>query len=171
MIRNIGQTRKLTPEECDDLLSDVMFIFWKKLDSFLYDRRRGRFRQYLSKITHFAAIKIFNRNHWQFQPETMDVPTEYPEGIDVVCMEEWRKFLLNRALEDLEQSVDTEMYQIFYMSAIQERPVKEIAAITRRTPNNIYVIRSRCLKKLRKLINGYRQCEEAELARHSHKNI
>ena len=63
MIRAIGQKRALSPEECDELLTDVMVIFWKKMESFTYDRRRGKFRAYLSRITHYAACKIRDREH------------------------------------------------------------------------------------------------------------
>ena len=82
-------------------------------------------------------------------------------------MDEWHNFILEKAMDDLEQSVDTETYQIFCMSFLQHRPIAEISAITRKTANNIYVIRSRCLKKLKKLVSMYRQYEEEELAGHS----
>lgn len=170
MISHIGQQRNLTPEECDDLMVEVMVIFWKKISAFVYDPGRGRFRSYLSRITEFAAMKIFRRNRDEdliFAGFGDDL--EYPNDVDSVYMAEWQAFILERALEDLKDSVDTDSYQVFYMSVVQNRPTREIAAITRKTANNIYVIRSRCLRKLRSLIAQYRQCEEAELQRHSSK--
>lgn len=168
MINHIGQQRNLTADECDDLMVDVMVIFWKKVAAFIYDPERGRFRNYLSKITDYAAMKIFRRNRNEdlvLSGSGDDI--EYPNDVDSVYMAEWQAFILERALEDLKNSVDTDSYQVFYMSVVQKRPVKEVSAITRKTSNNIYVIRSRCLKKLKELIAGYRQCEESELMRHS----
>jgi DNA-binding LytR/AlgR family response regulator len=118
--------------------------------------------------TDYAAMKIFrrNRNEDLVLAGSGD-DLEYTNDVDSVYMAEWQAFILERALEDLKNSVDTDSYQVFYMSVVQKRPVKDIAAITRKTSNNIYVIRSRCLKKLKELIAGYRQCEESELMRHS----
>ena len=170
MIREIGARRHLSPEECDDLLIDVMVIFWKKIDEFIYDRQRGRFRGYLAKITQFAVLKIRARKRREV-PVPADLPPEYPSEVDAHYMDEWRDFLLEKALEELQAHVDTETYQVFYMSVFQHRSVAEIAAITRRTPNNIYVIRSRCLKRLREIVAELRQCAESELAGHSHSTI
>ena len=62
MIRHIGALRGLTPSECDDLMIDVMVIFWKKVDRFVYDPERGRFRSYPGAIADLAALKIFGKN-------------------------------------------------------------------------------------------------------------
>ena len=173
MIHFIGKKRQLTPEECDDLMVDVMMIFWRKMDSFFYDPKRGKFRSYLGKIANLSAFRIFNRNHKQNSvnvPFPEEYPEEYPEDIDWNYMKEWQDFLLEKALEELKNEVDTEIWQTFYMSTIQQRPIEEVAAVTRKSPNNIYVIRSRCLKKLRSIIAAYRELGENELAGNSPKN-
>lgn len=158
MIYRIGRKRGLTDEECDDLLTDVMVIFWKKMDSFIYDRDRGLFRNYLARIAHFAAIKLFAGR--KSEKLCFSDGTEYPPEIDQIYMDEWRDFILNKALEDLQMIVDTETYQVFYMLFVQQRPVAEISSVTRKTANNIYVIRSRCLRKLRMIIENYRKAGE-----------
>ena len=168
MISRVGEKRHLTAEECDDLMIDVMVIFWKKVDSFLADPNRGKFRTYLTAVAAKAAEKIFRKNRQQPPPAVED---DYPDDIDVYYMEEWRNFIFKQALEELQEAVDTDTYNVFYMSVVQKRPVEDIAKVTRKTPNNIYVIRSRCTKKLKQLIANYRQREESELIRHSHKNI
>ena len=156
MIRFIGKKRQLTSEECDDLQTEVMVIFWKKMNAFLYDPARGKFRSYLGRIANLAAFRIYKKNHGK---ELMNVPLveNYPADINVDYMEEWQNYLLGKALEDLKNQVDTEIYQVFYRSTIQKRPIEEVVAVTRKTANNIYVIRSRCLKKLRRIIADYRK--------------
>ena len=165
MIYRIGHKRNLTKEECNDLMTDVMVIFWKKLDSFIYDRGRGLFRSYLARIAHFAAIKLFVSRQCEdlFDYDNL----EYPPEIDQIYMDEWRDFVLQKALEDLQSVIDTETYQVFYMLFVQERPVSEISLVTRKTPNNIYVIRSRCIKKLTAIIENYRKFGEASSSRNA----
>ena len=131
--------------------------------------RRGKFRSYLKKISDYAAMRIMkSKCREESVPE--ELFPEYPGEVESACMEEWQKFIIEKALEELALAVDTESYQIFYMSFFQKRPAKEIAAITRKSTNNIYVIRSRCLKKLREIISSIRQCEETELLSRSSKN-
>ena len=157
MVRTVGRKRRLTPDECDDLMVSVMLIFWKKLDTFVYDRQRGKFRSYLARIADFSAQKIYKKNHPRSELVLHSQLVDYPEGIDEVHMEEWRNFVLAQAMEELQKTIDTETYQVFYMSLIQKRPVAEIAELTRKTPNNIYAINSRCRKKIKAFIASYRK--------------
>ena len=163
MIHSIGKRHNLSKEECDDLMVEVMLIFWKKLDNFIYDRSKGKFRSFLSRISDLAAIKIYKKNHSKnFTGEIRDLP--YPAEVDEKYMQEYQDFILDKALDNLKESVDTETYEVFYMSVFQDRPVTEIALVTRKSPGSIYAIRHRCLKKLKNLINTYRQYEENNLA-------
>ena len=86
------------------------------------------------------------------------------------AMDEWRDYLMQKALEELQNSVDTVTYQAFYMLVFQKRTIAEVSAVTRKTPNTLYGIRSRCTRKLKSIITTYRQFDSLELPIHSHKN-
>ena len=171
MIRFIGQKRGLTPDACDDLMIEVMTIFWKKMDNFLYDRERGNFRSYLGRIANYCAMRFWakKKRNESFMLQDSAMVAAYPVEVDTGIMEEWHNYILELALEDLKQNMDTETWQVFYMSVVQKRPPGEISAITRKSLNNIYVIRSRYLAKLTKLIAEYRQLDEEMLGAHSHR--
>lgn len=168
MIRKIGVRRQLSPADCQDLHSEVMTIFWRKMDSYIYDRCRGSFRGYLSGLAESAVGRFFRRGPGEPASEES---ADYPPEIDRLYMDEWRDFLLQKAIGDLKQVIDTETYQVFLMSVIQNRPIRDIAAVTRKTPNNIYVIRFRCLRKLRQLVQAYRQREETARDGSSQRNM
>ena len=86
-------------------------------------------------------------------------------------MDEWRDFLLKQAMGDLRESVDAVSYQVFHMSFIGRHTIREISAVTRKSPNAIYIIRSRCIRKLKKIIAAYRQFgEESFSFLHSQRN-
>ena len=171
MIQFIGEKRGLSPEECDDLMIEVMTIFWKKMDDFLYDRERGNFRSYLGRIANYCAMRFWakKKRNESLVLQDSSMVAAYPVEIDTGIMEEWRNYILELALEELKQNMDTETWQVFYMSVVQQRQPGEISAITRKTLNNIYVIRSRYLAKLTKLIAEYRQLDEEMLGAHSHR--
>ena len=101
MIVAIGRNRHLSEEECDELLQDVMRIFWKRMERFTYDPDKGKFRGYLSRITHYAAMKKWN----QRGPETVteeSIPEEYGDEVDRALMEEYESFILREALKEVE---------------------------------------------------------------------
>ena len=166
MIFHIGQQRYLSTEECEDLKIEVMTIFWSKMEEFVYDSSKGKFRSYLSQIADFCAQRRFSllRRHKNL---LNSLKNEYPEEVDSQYMDEWRQFLLQQAMEELKRSVDMVTYQVFHMSFIQQRPIADICTITRKTANNVYIIRYRCFNKLRKLLKEYRQFSEMEFLRHS----
>ena len=167
MIRSVGRRHYLSEAECDDLMADVMVVFWRKLNSFLYDPHKGKLRHYLSRIAFFSTLK---RRRHEVNADDLNIQDgEYPAEVDDAVMEEWRNFILNEALEELKNDVDSEIYQIFDMSFVQNRSVEDICAITGRSANSVYVIRSRCLKKLRTIIASYRELEETELLRRSNR--
>ncbi|MBQ9502166.1 MAG: sigma-70 family RNA polymerase sigma factor [Lentisphaeria bacterium] len=160
MVRHIGTQRGLSAVECDELMADVMLIFWRKIDSFFYDPGRGRFRSYLATIADFAARKIFRNN--RKKPE-IPFTGDYPADVDAAEMEEWRDHLLKTALAELRESVDTVTYEAFYMLAVQGRPVEEVSAVTRKSANTLYGIRFRCTRKLKRIISAYRKLEDGAL--------
>ena len=161
MIRQIGTSRGLTPTECDDLMVDVMVIFWRKMETFVYDPERGRFRSFLGTIADFAALKILRRH--RELPETPLI-ADYPAEVDSAEMEEYRRYIWGKALEELRESVDTVTYQAFYMLFCQGRSVEEVSAVTRKSANTLYGIRHRCIRKLKRIIAEYRRFEDEALS-------
>ena len=167
MIADIGRRRGLTPEEQEELSNEVLLTFWKKVDSFVYDRSRGTFRGYLAVIANFISLRLFRKRQLRENRFVEAAPEEYPGEVDPSIMEEWRNFVLEKALEELQAQVDTETWETFHMSFVQRRPVEEVSSVTRKSPNNIYVIRSRCLKRLRVILASFRQSGDSELSGHS----
>lgn len=169
MIRYTGTKRGLSEDECQELMTEVMVIFWNKMDDFIYDRSKGHFRSYLCRIADFVSLK-YRRYKEKKLPTVPPPQNEYPGDINAEYMEEWRNFLLEKALEELKKSVDTTTFQAFYMLVFQQKDIKEVSAVTRKSANTIYNIRFRCTKKLKEIIDYYRTVEEAELSStHSHK--
>ena len=77
MIRFVGKKRQLTPAECDDLMVDTMTVFWQKMNDFVYDRERGKFRSYLGRIANYCAIRIFSR--MRFRSKISPTAASLPE--------------------------------------------------------------------------------------------
>lgn len=151
MIVAIGRRRGLTEAECDDLLQETLTIFWQRLDRFVYQPEKGKFRGYLSRMAGQIAARIRDRRLVPVPP----MP-EYDSDVDGRIMHEWEDFVLGKALDELKNRISTESFEAFYLSAVQGIPVRQVAAVTGKTPNNIYNLRSRCLAALREILREIR---------------
>ena len=53
-----GRRFGMNHQECEDLLQQVMFQFFKGVDRFEYRKSLGRFRSYLNTVIHNTAVSI-----------------------------------------------------------------------------------------------------------------
>lgn len=155
MIIAIGKTRNLSQEECNELQQNVMHVFWKRMEQFVYEPKQGKLRGFLSRIAHISAIKIYQKRIPPGETEALDACSDEDETTRQL-MTEGKELLLEMALDKLKQRINTDTYETFHLSVIQERPIAEVAGIVRKTPNNIYNIRNRCMTMLKEIIEEYR---------------
>ncbi|MBQ9336080.1 MAG: sigma-70 family RNA polymerase sigma factor [Lentisphaeria bacterium] len=148
MILAVGKQRGIAPDDCEDLVQEVMLVCCRRISRFFYDRSKGRFRSYLYAVIKHSAWRMLR----QEAPDAPEPPLEYEEGIDRIFMEEYERFLTDSVLALLRERVSTQTYSAFEMLAIQQLPVKEVSQITRKTPAALYLIRHRCMRILRQCI-------------------
>lgn len=150
MIVAIGKSHNLTQEECDDLLQNTMTTFWRRLNGFVYQPEKGKFRGFLSSIAHGCAIRIWKKRGKH--EISMEKLPEYSAPVDQTFMEEWEHFVLERALEELKKRISTDCFEAFHLSCIENVPIPDVVRVTGKTANNIYNIRSRCVTLLRNIL-------------------
>lgn len=152
MIYGIGIARNLSPNECEDLLQEVALICCKKLQTFVYNPDKCRFRSFLYKIAENVA---FNLGRKQKKNATIQISEDYksiPE-LDIKFMQEYEQFLLERSFLILKNSISSESYLAFDMLFRQELPIKEVVAQTGMSAGALYTLKHRCLKKLHLIIS------------------
>jgi DNA-directed RNA polymerase specialized sigma24 family protein len=64
---------------------------------------------------------------------------------------EWERSLLEECLECVRQEVETATFQAFEMTALQQRPVPEVAETLGIAQTTVYNARHRVVKRLREL--------------------
>ncbi|MBQ4336760.1 MAG: sigma-70 family RNA polymerase sigma factor [Lentisphaeria bacterium] len=152
MIFGIGKSRKLSKEECEDLLQEVALICSNKLQDFIYDPARCRFRTFLYKIAENVSFNISRRKN---KIRCLPLKNDYavvPE-LDIKFMQEYEQFLLDRSFLILKNSISSESYLAFDMVFRQKIPVEEVVACTGFSAGALYTLKHRCLKKLRRIIS------------------
>ena len=86
------------------------------------------------------------------QTPDLELLPEYDNGIDRIFMEQYERFLAETVLARLRERVSSQTYSVFEMLVLQQLPVEEVSAVTRKPPAAFYLIRHRCLRILRRCI-------------------
>ena len=151
MILAIGRKLHLPEKDSEDLMQEVAAVCHRRLQTFIYDRDRCRFRSFLFQVTANLSRNLRRKDrtavHAKFAPDETAAP-----GLDEAILREYEQFILDRSFLVLKESVDSETYLAFEMLFIEDRPVPEVAALTGKTANTLYSIKHRCLKKLQAII-------------------
>ncbi len=158
MIVMIGRRHQLSEADCEDLLQRVMLVCFRRLQSFVYQPERGRFRNFMARIAHNISCSM-HRGACRTVP-VKETITDYDEDVDRGFMREYEAFLLDRALAVLREEISRENYSAFELLVLQEKPVDEVIRLTGKRAETLYVIRHRCNKKLQRIFRDFEQALE-----------
>ena len=156
-IVDLGCFKGLTPDECADLVQNVMIRFFRRVEAgFKYDPSLARFRTFFSRLVKGCIYDLLRRReHPQAaSPELADADDgDRPdELLDMAIMEKWRSILREEALLELARRVDEKTFQAFERYALDGRPPRETAKLLGMSVGSVYVAKTRCVKILRETI-------------------
>ena len=170
IIGSLGNLKGLTPEECDDLVQEVMLCFFKNSKTFVFNPQIARFRTYFGRI---IQARIFDLLRRRYQSNRLASGMVEPDGSELETPDfllneallcEWRKLLLEDALALLRERVAPETYLAFDLHMRQSLPVEEVTRTLSVNRQFVYTAKTRCLKILKQTIADWnRQDPELEL--------
>lgn len=170
IIVSLGNLKGLTPEECDDLVQEVMLCFFKNSKTFVFNPQIARFRTYFGRI---IQARIFDLLRRRYQSNRLASEMVEPDGSELETPDfllneallcEWRKLLLEDALALLRERVAPETYLAFDLHMRQSLPVEEVTRTLSVNRQFVYTAKTRCLKILKQTIADWnRQDPELEL--------
>jgi RNA polymerase sigma-70 factor (ECF subfamily) len=144
----------LQASDAADLVQDVFVVLLRKLPEFHYDRQKS-FRGWL----HTVVVNKFR----EWRRRAVPVTTEGAEALDEVVAldefsafqeEEYRRNLVQRALELLRPEFPERVWQAFWEYAVRGRPPDEVAAELGLRTGSIYAAKSRVMTRLREEVSG-----------------
>ena len=170
IIVSLGGLKGLTPEECEDLVQEVMLCFFKNSRTFVFNPQLARFRTYFGRI---IQARIFDLLRRRYQSNRLASGMVEPDGSELETPDfllneallcEWRKLLLEDALALLRERVAPETYLAFDLHMRQSLPVEEVTRTLSVNRQFVYTAKTRCLKILKQTIADWnRQDPELEL--------
>jgi RNA polymerase sigma factor (sigma-70 family) len=153
--RVIQNIKIITPVDLEDIVQEVMLISWKKLPEFVYTPEKGRFRSWISTITHrtaYAFKKKKNKSEvFQGSVKSEELQQGLSPEIDQVCQDEWEKHVSETAWENIKTKFDPQVLETFKRLASGEKG-EIVAKELNLSQNSVYVYKKRVMAALQKEI-------------------
>lgn len=165
LIYNYVLKQGVKEDEAMDLMQETLLSVAKAFRKGLYDPKAGSFKCWLLCVTHNRVTDHFRRRRrW---PEarratrpgttrtssTDRVPDPRSLTREAIWEEEWRRNVMERALEILKARVRPAHFQIFHERFIKKHPTARVAKDLEVRAAQVYVITCRLTEKLEKLVS------------------
>ncbi|HET6880561.1 MAG TPA: sigma-70 family RNA polymerase sigma factor [Pirellulales bacterium] len=146
-------TRRAGLPEADaaDIVQDVLLTVTNEMPRFAYDVDRKNFRGWLKTIT---INRCRDRQRKKAPLNAADVDSAVFESApgsagDEFWEKEYHQHLFQQALAVMQAEFETKTWRACWEMAVNERPVKEVAAELGMSEAAVYVAKSRVLRRLR----------------------
>ena len=127
VIRNFG----VTPEDCEDLLQDVLVKVWKALPKYSYDLEKCRFRTWLcivirNTVFNFNCLKANKNNKknvsYDVVKDNLDLQSD--SEIVKIAEREWKSYISNMAWDNLKENFSDISRKVFEASFDEDDNLK-----------------------------------------------
>ena len=146
---SMARHKGLKPEDADDIVQVVFADLARNLPTFKYDRKKGRFRSYLTGLVNWRVmdrLKASKRdaelkaNFWE--------EAKAAGGDDDFSEREWQVAAMEEALRRMKPSVSPEHYAAFVASAVEGQDTDVVTKLYGISRDSLYQIRKRLTVKL-----------------------
>ena len=150
IIRQMG----IKDKDCEDILQQVLLKLWKKLPDFEYGKNKSKFRTWLGTITHSATMDFFRRQASQnrrvegaTKEQVAHLSTIDTPEIEEMAEREWRLYITNLAMANIEQFFSGKAIDVFKMT-IQGVSNEKISIDLDIKIETVYILKNRVKKRL-----------------------
>ena len=155
LIFHWGKNHGLSVTDTADLVQEVLAILVAKLPEFEYDPNK-RFRGWLRTITLNKANDFHRRNSVRPSSEHEETiqRAAVADEVDLFEESEYRRFLVNRALDVMQAEFRDEVWQACWKQTVEGRKAADVAQEMGLPINVVYLAKSRVLRRLREELDG-----------------
>jgi RNA polymerase sigma-70 factor (ECF subfamily) len=180
LIYNVAAKAGLSDAEAQEVVQETVIAVARKIGEFKADPAHGSFGAWLMQLTRWRIA-----DHWrkkqlasplvavaapssQSVPHSDDtgstgplerIPDPAGETLDALWSEEWKRHLMNRALEKVKQQVSPRQFQMFALHVQQGLSAPETARTLQASVASVYMARYRVARLLK---NEVRKLERNE---------
>jgi len=163
LIFNYAVRYGLQDTDAHDVVQDVLVRVGRKAKTWNPEQGRGSFRGWLAVTVRNLAVDHFRAQKNRPQNLIDDLAVA-----DAAASFDWehRRSLFHWAADRVQQEFQAPTWQAFWQTAVQNRPVTQVAIDLNMSHGAIYVARSRVLARIRQLISQ----SEFDSSQEQHRN-
>lgn len=147
----------LSDQEAEDVVQETVIGVARKMDTFRYDPAICSFKGWLMHVTRCRIVDRYRRRRPQNVPlapprsdttaePSLNVKDHSAEVLQEIWDDEWRKNLVDVAMERVRRRANPEHYQIFHLHAVKGLAVRDVARLTGASLAKVYVTYHRIAK-------------------------
>ncbi|MBL9139010.1 MAG: sigma-70 family RNA polymerase sigma factor [Verrucomicrobiales bacterium] len=147
----------LSDQEAEDVVQETVIGVARKMPEFRYEPTVCSFKGWLMHVTRRRIVDRYRRRRSQNIPlaiptgdttedPVLDLPDPTANVLEGIWDEEWRKNLVDVALERVRRRASPKHYQIFHLHAIKGIGVLDVARLAGVSLANVYVTYHRVAK-------------------------
>lgn len=149
LIYSYCRRKNLQENDAADVSQEVLTRVSKSIRAFEYDPNKGRFRDWLGRITNNEIIRLLQGKGKSTQDIGVGNNVELVAGqTDSTWHEHFHASLLDAAIKRIECEFEPDTWQIFRSVWIENQTSSQAAAELGFSVEKIYVAKSRVLKRL-----------------------
>ena len=174
LIFSVAIKSGLTEEEAEDVVQETVLTVAKTMDTYRYEPEKCRFKTWLMRITRLRIVDQFRKRGPEFAARaartdtTTRTPTEerIPDPttpfVEMLWDEEWKKNLVDAAMNRVKRRVKPVHYQIFYLSVVKELGAAHVARTLGVSAGQVYLVKHRVAAQVKKEIQQLQKSMDSE---------
>lgn len=162
-ILNLGLKRGLTRAEAEEVVQETMVAVARRMPEFTYDRAVGSFKGWLFTITRRAIGRQIHKRSPDSpktsapaNPGTLDILDDYEDptpGLKQQWDEEWRRSILQIAMDRVRSRVKPRQFQMFDLYVTQQLPMEQVTRMLNVNSAQVYMAKLRISSLVREEIS------------------
>lgn len=161
LIYSVALKSGFNDAEAQDIVQDTIVVVAKKMRNFKYDPKIGSFKSWLMLNTRSRIIERLRKKRLPLAEKipqsdstartaTVErIPDSAGQSVDEIWEAEWKKNLLELALENVKKQVSPKQFQIFDLYVLQETPIEAITRALGVSANQVYLAKHRVSEVLK----------------------
>ncbi len=150
-IRGLARRAGLAASEADDVVQETLISVARSMPTFEYDRSKGSFKGWLFQITRRRIADHYRRKRDSISIDLdLDLVPMADEQLEKQWDEEWRRSLLEQAIQSTRTLVAPAQWQMFDLIALQNWPMDRVTRLLGVNRAQVYMARMRVGNILRK---------------------
>ena len=167
VIYGFARRKGLQDADSADIMQDVLRSVTSAIERLDYDPRQGRFRGWLYTLTRNRVMTLLSSRNGKARAtgdsNVQSMLAAHPDGRSDVEADwelDYQRSLTSVVLEEVQSEFSEKIWAAFWQTAVDARPVPDVARALGMSAGSVYVAKSRVLARVREAVQ--RRLEEAE---------